>query len=185
MAADALKLVHDNDGTVVKRWYGDSEPVSELEAVFAKMYDKDSGQPTTMVSEMVCDREDFDDACDENKTAHTRPETERFHICPRGLGKKQNSEIKCTDLDSSCTVKMRSLSMVLLHEMTHYDKIGEAAKASIPIVDEKKGKGAYDWFTLGSSEKANNAQNYAWLAGEAYWGNVCQKTFEDPKPGVK
>lgn len=185
MAADALKKVQDGDQTMIKRWYGDSEPVSELEGVFANMYDKDTGQPTKMVSQMVCDREDFDNACNPNSNAYTRAETGKFHICPLGLLKKLNSEIECTDLDASCSQKMRSMPMFLLHEMTHYNEIGEKARGGFPIFDEANGRGAYDCFTLSSSEKSDNAQNYAWFAGEAYWSNSCQRTFEDPKQGAQ
>jgi hypothetical protein len=183
MAAEALQLVENNDETVIKRWYGD-EPRNELRGVFANMWDKNSGQATTQVSQMVCDKEDFDNYCGPNPTAnaYTRDQTGRFHICPKGLRKKLNVGKQCSDLDPSCSKEMRTLPMVLLHEMTHYTEIGEAA-TGIRIVDEASG--AYACFKLKSSEKADNAQNYAWIAGEAYWGNFCDKTFQDPAPGVQ
>lgn len=107
----------------------------------------------------------------------------RFHICQRGLDKKLNSEILCDDLDASCSLKMRSLSMIMLHEWTHYDKIGSAALNEMTVEDYARG--AYDCFKLEDDDKGENAQNYAWFAGEIHWGMYCPKTFEDPKEGIQ
>jgi hypothetical protein len=74
--------------------------------------------------------------------------------------------------------------MTLLHEMTHADQIGAEGRENQAIFDVGA-KGAYDCFMLADKDKPDNAQNYAWFAGEAYWSNFCSKTFEDPKPGVQ
>ena len=182
MAEQALAKAKSNDLTVIHHWYGDKEPVGELIGVFKNMWNVDTGQAATPVSEMVCDRTDFRNFCTEFTNAYTDATTGRFHICRRGLDKPLNSGIECTDVDNSCSKKMRTLPMVLLHEMTHYDNIGLAAHG-ISIVDDASG--AYDCFTLSPEEKSDNAQNYAWFAGEAYWGWTCGKTFENPKPGVQ
>lgn len=77
---------------------------------------------------------------------------------------------------------MRSLSMTLLHKMTHYDEIGAAARGTMRIIDEASG--AYECLNLGTDEKADNGQNYAWFAGEAFWSSECRKIFLDPVPGI-
>jgi hypothetical protein len=160
-----------------------AESIKELSGVFANMFDPATGQATEAVSRMVCDREDFDHFCTRNINAYTRADTGRFHICDKGMAKPRNSDIACDTLDASCSKKMRSLSMVLLHETTHFDDIGAAAHGRIGIID--LARGAYDCFKLSREDKSDNAQNYAWLSGEAYWSDFCSKTFEDPKPGVQ
>jgi hypothetical protein len=186
MAAQAQSRYRDDDQTMIQRWFGvqDDNP-NEQEAVFKNMWDWDAGTATHQVSETICDREDFKGYCARSINAYMDPPTGRFHICPRGLDKPLNSEILCTDLDASCSLKMRSLSMSLLHEMTHYEEIGAAARGTMAIVDIEKGRGAHDCFKLDSDAKTDNAQNYAWFAGEAYWSMKCDKTFTDPAPGIQ
>lgn len=77
---------------------------------------------------------------------------------------------------------MRSLSMSLLHEMTHYNAIGGAARGTMAIIDIVPG--AYECFKLDTDAKGDNAQNYAWFAGEAWFSHSCKKTFLDPVPGI-
>lgn len=121
--------------------------------------------------------------CKANTNAYLIPETGQFHICPKGLDLKLNGDIECTDLDASCSSKMRSLPMTLLHEMTHFEDIGADAHANERIIDLKSG--AYDCFKLTDEQKRGNAQNYAWFAGEAFWSVQCDRTFNDPAPGVQ
>lgn len=149
------------------------------------MFDRDTGIPTTQVGQMICDREDFNNFCTSGVNAYTQPETGRFHDCARGMSKPLNSGILCDDLDASCSLKMRSLPMTVLHEMTHYNRIGEDARGGFRILDVEKGRGAHECFVLDTDQKGDNAQNYAWFAGEAYWSNYCGKTFEDPASGIQ
>ncbi|KAL9108046.1 MAG: hypothetical protein Q9227_007152 [Pyrenula ochraceoflavens] len=192
------------DGDPFKRWFGKQDDNSEIKKVFDNIWSGDSA--TSTVAKMVLDRKDFQKDGDkgwcEVKTtmaAYTMADSGRFHVCPYGLGRKQNSEIQCGDLADSCSADMRSLAMTLLHEMTHYNSIGAAARGGLAIIDVDKGSGAYDCFKLDDDDKGDNAQNYAWLAGstkfdlavlliidkEAYFAGKCDKTFKDPAQGVK
>ncbi|KAF2420944.1 hypothetical protein EJ08DRAFT_738444 [Tothia fuscella] len=173
LAKAGSSIASDTQGATFKRWMGKPLKPKEVAAVFANMWDSSAGTPTAKVAKMICDRDDFKKRCGASTNAYTE-ENGEFHICQFGLDKPTNSEIKCGDLDESCSAKMRSLSMTLLHEMT---------KGSEGIGDDAGG--AYDCFKLKEDEKDLNAQNYAWFAGEAFLTNACSKTFEDPKVGVK
>lgn len=139
------------------------------------MYDDEAGEAAEPVGKMVCNREDFKDFCTSTRRAYTMEDEGEFHICLLGMESKLNAEISCDDLDASCSLKMRSLPMTLLHDMTHYNSIGAAARGSKTIIDVRKqgGKGAvvsgaYHCSQLGSEDKTDNVQSYAWFAGEAY-----------------
>ncbi|KAI9802277.1 MAG: hypothetical protein M1833_001783 [Piccolia ochrophora] len=173
----------DKDGAIFKRWFGKQDDPDEIKNVFGNMWSGSSA--TKEVKEMVCDRKDFKDSCTKNPTwnAYTMADTGHFHICPKGMKGGLASENKCGDLDDSCSSKMRSLSLTLLHEMTHYNRIGSDARGEIAVIDVKSG--AYDCFKLSNDDKGDNAQNYAWLAADAYYSKTCDKTFKDPEVGVK
>ena len=183
MAALALLEVDKSDKTVLTRWFNTQDDPGETKAVFANIYDEAAGQATINVENMVLYQNDFANRCTPTMRAYTVPATGRFHLCPAGLNLPLNEEILCQNLDPSCSLQMRSTSMTILHEMTHFDDIGAAGHANMAIIDEASG--AYNCFILNTDKKGDNAQNYAWLAGEAYWSNYCKKTFEDPKPGVQ
>lgn len=183
MAMQAQSRIQE-DQTMINRWFNVPENIHDQIGIFSNMWNSTTGQAATPVSLMVCDYEDFDNFCNQNINAYTNGDTGRFHICPKGFSLPMNSDIQCQNLDASCSKKMRSLSMSLLHEMTHFNRIGADARGSMGIVDVDNGKGAYDCFMLNTDDKSDNAQNYAWFAGEAYWTRECIKRFDDPAPGI-
>lgn len=113
-----LGAASNKDGDTFKRWFGKQDDPNEIKNVFANMWDDKAGKATDKAARMICDREDFKKFCTANRAAYTVAATGEFHVCQRGLDRKLNSEIKCDDLDDSCSAKMRSLPMTLLHEMT-------------------------------------------------------------------
>lgn len=117
LVAAGAKAAADTNGATFKRWFG-TGPLSDIKAVFTNMWD--GSNPTTMISNMVLDRKDFSnqEANHPTMAAYTIPGTGRFHVCPYGLKRPQLSEITCDSLDDSCSSKMRSIAMTLLHEMT-------------------------------------------------------------------
>lgn len=185
MASRALLKVTEPDQTMIQRWFGTQEDPTEQPEVFANMWDADAGTAAFPVSQMVCDREDFRNFCRETMSAYTVRDTGRFHISPFGMNKPLNSDIACTDLDASCSTKMRSLPMVILHEWTHFDDIGAEGRGFVGIIDVRGASGAYECFKLAPEQKGDNAQNYAWFAGEAHWSLYCDKTSEDPTETIE
>lgn len=113
---EGAAVAADKDSDTFKRWFGKQDDPDEIKKVFTNMWD--GSKPTKNVANMVCNQKDFKDSCAENKAAYTIADTGEFHVCPYGLKRNQNSDIKCGDLDDSCSSKMRSLPMTLLHEMT-------------------------------------------------------------------
>lgn len=106
----------DKDGATFKRWFGKQDDPAEIKNVFGNMWDGNNANK--LVADMVCDRKDFEGSCKGQVAAYTSADTGAFHVCQYGLDRSQLSEIKCNDLGDSCSSKMRSLSMTLLHEMT-------------------------------------------------------------------
>ena len=151
--------------------------------VFANMWDSGGVQSTSQVSRMVCAYEDIDNSCSGNKNECTRPDSDIFHICPFGFQKPLNSEIASSTWDASCSANMRSVPMILLHEMTHVTDIGAAVRGTLGIID--LASGAYACFQLDDDGKGDNAQNYAWLAGDAYWSRKCDVSLSDAVASIK
>ena len=137
------KAAADTNGDTFKRWFGE-KPLADIKAVFAKMWDGQN--PTINVANMVVDRKDYDEMelTHPRMAAYTTPGTGKFYVCAFGLQRLLLADIDCSALDDSCSTKVRSLPMTLLHEMTwvlivgyyftlltwfcsHYDKIGSDA----------------------------------------------------------
>ena len=111
------KAAADTDSATYKRWFGKQDPPEETKKVFDNMWD--GSNANKIIAGMTCDRKDFSNKCTAKMAAYTDADSGNFHVCPYGLNeRKQLSEIQCSDLDDSCSSKMRSLSMTLLHEMT-------------------------------------------------------------------
>ncbi|KAG4444235.1 hypothetical protein IFR05_000332 [Cadophora sp. M221] len=185
-AKAGLQAASDPTSDTFKRWFGKQDNNEEIKNVFANAYDVTAedgkGAATANVAKMICDYQDFKKRCKESTAAWTMPDSGEFHVCPYGLDRLLNSELVCSNFDDSCSAEMRSLPMTLMHEMTHFNSIGAAGRGGIAILDEVGG--AYDCFKLDDDDKGDNAQNYAWLAGDAYWAQKCSKTFKDPSVGV-
>ncbi|KAJ4361855.1 hypothetical protein N0V83_010796 [Neocucurbitaria cava] len=169
-----------------KRWFGSPEDPDDVMNMFKNMIDPVRGEASKYTAQMVIDRVDFntdpEKRCDRrpNMNAYTTPGTGKFHFCPHGIEKPLNSEIRCEDLDSSVSAKMRSVSATFLHETTHYNLIDETVDRT-----RDDASGASDCFGLNDNDKIHISQNYAWLAADAYWSAKCSKTFADPPPGTK
>ena len=106
----------DTSGDTFKRWFGGYTPAVEIKQVFDEMWNGTSAAPA--VAGMVNVRKDFLNECTSRLAAYTVAGSGRFHVCPYGIGRPVLEDIDCKNLDASCSAKMRSLSMTLLHEMT-------------------------------------------------------------------
>ncbi len=110
-----------------KRWFGSPtipDLAGEVKEIFENMYDLEADEATDNIAAMILDREDFwsDPAgrCSArpNMNAYTLSRPGRFHFCPRGINWPLQSEIRCEDLDSSVSLKMRTPTSTFLHETT-------------------------------------------------------------------
>ena len=110
------KAAADTDSATYKRWFGTQDDPTETKKVFDNMWD--GKKANSIIAGMTLDRMDFSNQCNPNRAAYTLADTGKFHVCQKGLDRPQLSEINCDVLDDSCSSKMRSLSMTLLHEMT-------------------------------------------------------------------
>ena len=117
-AKAGLQAASDPTGATFKRWFGTQDDNAEIKNVFANAYDATAGSATANVAKMICDYRDFAERCGQQTAAYTMAKTGEFHVCPYGQDRPLNSELECSKLDDSCSMKMRSLPMTLMHEMT-------------------------------------------------------------------
>ncbi|MCJ1264481.1 hypothetical protein MMC22_004353 [Lobaria immixta] len=155
-----------------KRWF-DASNAQDVKNVFLKMFDPSGvGQPTTLMTRWICERDDIKGACRPTSNAYSVYNKGQFHFCPLGLTKPAADSLKCADLDGFASMKMKSVAFTMVHESTHWDQVGDAALGK-HIGDVKvngvTANGAFDCFNLSPSDKLVNAQNYAFLASEAYF----------------
>ncbi len=168
-----------------KRWFdaGDAEKVKN---VFANMVSTDqtiNPVPPDLIPRITLEQADWLGRCaatDRIVNAYMSFVSGRFHLCPVGIARPNAVEVSCSQLDGYSSAKIRTVAGIMIHEFTHWDTIGSAAIGQ-SIVD--KARGASDCFNLSPGDKLLNAQNYAFLASEAYYqSSGC--TFSDPPPGT-
>ncbi|KAH5645502.1 hypothetical protein HBI51_111200 [Parastagonospora nodorum] len=166
-----------------KRWFAEADS-ENVKKVSERMVDPKALVPDTLprMKDRVLWRKDFLDACDDGKTyAYTKNKSGRFKFCDKGLRLKDITTIKCEDLagsgsDRYSSKKIMSVASTHLHEAVHWNKIGKTALGQ-EIVD--KAYGAAKSHRLSAADQLINADNYAFMASEAY----LQKkgcTFVDP-----
>ena len=118
-AKAGLKAASDPTSATFKRWFGTQKDNAEIKNLFANAYDLKAGTATVNVAKMICDYKDFANRCGEETAAWSLGETGQFHVCPYGLDRPLNSELGCQNFyGDSCSGRMRSLPMTLMHEMT-------------------------------------------------------------------
>ncbi|KAJ4370016.1 hypothetical protein N0V83_005780 [Neocucurbitaria cava] len=180
----------DFDSLRFKRWFrgGKEDPVPGPEGVkktFENMINRNTGVAGPNIAKMVLHREElpaYPDYCAKRPkmNAYTIAESGAFHFCDKGIKLPLNSELNCDDFTESVSGKMKSVSMTILHESTHYDGIDGTDFG----IDDEGGNSASKCFEIDGEAKIQNAQNYAWMAADAYWSAKCKKEFVDPPPGT-
>jgi hypothetical protein len=162
-----------------KRWFGSpsADDITSIQNTFKNMWDDGASTAATAISKMVLDRKDFGNHCDTDKWfAYTDPPSGRFHICPKTLALKQQSETQCADFDAAEHIyypAARTISFVLLHEMTHFDAVADDRLGLI----EDWGKGPRACFALDDEQKQTNANNYAFEAAVGLHFLVCFTSY--------
>ena len=89
----------------------------------------------SIFSEFIIDNNDFNAAAGRRPNcqnpavqAYTEPELSRTHFCLIGLELVDASTLSCgSDLDDFPSPKMDNTGRVALHEMMHYNQVGQAA----------------------------------------------------------
>jgi len=169
------------DNVHFKRFFGtqDADDTKAIQNTMANMYDNTAGTATETIKKMVLERKDFGDHCvKDGWFAYTDAATGHFHMCPKAIALKQNSETECGDfkrdyIDNTA----RTLSFVMLHEFTHYDFVADDRIGA--IIDNAIT--SVNCFNLDDEDKLENAQSYAFNAAEQYWSDKCpNKDFTDP-----
>ncbi len=138
-------------------------------------------QPTDLMKGLICEHDDIRQKCRPGLNAYIIPSKGQVHFCPDGVAKPNAADLQCSDLDGFASAKMRSVASTMLYECTYWTQIGDAA---LNQYIKDRASGASDCSNLSPSDKPINAQNYAFLRGEAYVkANGC--TFSDPSPGTR
>ncbi|EMD66494.1 hypothetical protein COCSADRAFT_353794 [Bipolaris sorokiniana ND90Pr] len=151
-----------------------------------------------VVGSFVVDNKDFGadipnaSNCDGRTYAYTLvdepvDQQEKIHFCDiTWTGRLESiADIDCGALDPYPSVKMDSISRIILHEWTHYSSVGPKTSLEDKIQDRLNDDGvsAYepdrthglidpeqDDDPVGASL---NADNYAWMALDAYVSRIC------------
>ncbi|XP_014551417.1 hypothetical protein COCVIDRAFT_42284 [Bipolaris victoriae FI3] len=151
-----------------------------------------------VVGSFVVDNKDFGadipnaSNCDGDTYAYTLvdepvDQREKIHFCDiTWTGRLESiADIDCDALDPYPSVKMDSISRIILHEWTHYSSVGPETSLMDTIQDRVNGDG----FSAYEPERTHglidpdqdddpvgaslNADNYAWMALDAYVSRIC------------
>ncbi|KAI4646937.1 hypothetical protein J4E93_005161 [Alternaria ventricosa] len=156
------------DNVHFKRFFGTqgAADTTAIQNTMANMYDNTANTATETIKKMVLDRKDFGDHCvKDGWFAYTDAPTGKFHICPKGIAMKQNSDVQCEDFKRDwITFTARTLPFAMLHEFTHYDSVTDDRIGLM----EDHAQTSYDCFMLDEDEKQSNAQNYAFNAAVSF-----------------
>ncbi|KAL1794237.1 hypothetical protein ACET3X_007658 [Alternaria dauci] len=112
---------------------------------------------------------------------------EKIHFCDISWTGRLYSaaDIDCGSLDAYPSEKMDSFSRIILHEMTHYEAVGEGSSLQDVIQDRQnqdsgnaygteRTHGLIDVDQDDDPEAAvRNADNYAWMALDAWISRIC------------
>ena len=101
-----------------KRWF-DAGDAQNVKNVLQKMFDPSGvGNPTTLMQSWICEQSDIKGVCTPGKNAYSVSNKGQFHFCPPGVAQPNADDLKCSDLDSFPSAKMKSVAFTLLHEST-------------------------------------------------------------------
>ncbi|KAF2845727.1 hypothetical protein T440DRAFT_522314 [Plenodomus tracheiphilus IPT5] len=101
-------------------------------------------------------------------------------LCDKAYQFPDLSDKSCDSLSSTVSTLMSTLGGVILHELSHYQEIGNPALGQDVTDHGLPGYGPLNVRTLRSSEASAarvNADNYRWYAQEVYWSNKCSRSY--------
>ncbi|KAF2833771.1 hypothetical protein CC86DRAFT_389905 [Ophiobolus disseminans] len=173
-----------------KRWFAESD-AQNVKNVLGRIMDMSLTVPEAhpRMKDRVLYRDDFGQQCDGKTYAYTTTKSAKHHFCPRGLAQPSMARMVCNDLDGNgadkySSKKIRSIAGTMLHESMHWREIGDAALGKAIIDVSPGGASSYSCTQLSAADKLINAQNYAYLASEAYLQQKGCK-FIDPPVNTK
>ncbi|KAL8652672.1 MAG: hypothetical protein Q9210_002548 [Variospora velana] len=173
----------DRKSDTFKRWFDEGD-ADNVKKVLEKIVDpKGVGQANPLMTQWVCQQDDAFNRCTGTSRAWSAWQRGVFHMCPPGLQRPNIRDLRCSDLDGYASQKMGSVAFTMMHEATHWTKIGDDALGKHIKDVRPGGAGAYDCTQLSAADKLVNAQNYAFLGAEAYFLRK-QCTFTNPPPGT-
>lgn len=113
---------------------------------------------------------------------HDRIKAEMI-ICPIAFKFPRLVTNRCEKLGNKISYRMVSLGMVLLHEYTHWNRLvtGALPKYTEDLAYAPKFLKEKDGSKLERSLAKGNADSFAWLLTEVYWGQKCQRNFTGPE----
>ncbi|KAI4116552.1 MAG: hypothetical protein LQ338_007691 [Usnochroma carphineum] len=171
----------DSKTETFKRWFDEADADNVKKVLEKVVSSQGVQQPTVLMKDWICEQNDVKGACRPTTNAYSVSNKGQFHLCPPGVAQPNAADLKCSDLDGFPSAKMKSVAFTMLHEVTHWTKVGDDALGK-HITD--KANGASDCINLSPADKLINAQNYAFLGAEAYF-KVKQCAFTDPPPGTR
>ncbi|KAF2829426.1 hypothetical protein CC86DRAFT_465039 [Ophiobolus disseminans] len=160
----------DAKSDIFKRWF-DKSNADDVKNVLSRIINlQPPYNAVPQTKDWVLLKEDTHNKCDAGRRAYSVPKLGRFHFCPDGLLRPQMSSIKRADLEGETgatysSENIKNLAFTMLHEATHWNKIGDAALGT-HISDSARTAG--NSHLLPGPTRLINAQNYAFLAAEAY-----------------
>lgn len=150
----------DSKTETFKRWFDEADADNVKKVLEKVVSSQGVQQPTVLMKDWICEQNDVKGACRPTTNAYSVSNKGQFHLCPPGVAQPNAADLKCSDLDGFPSAKMKSVAFTMLHEVTHWTKVGDDALGK-HITD--KANGASDCINLSPADKLINAQNYAFL----------------------
>ena len=199
MFVAAGKAVEAADRTIYERWFveDDEEDPTEDErvlSVYDQIWNRDTNKAQPLAAAFIIDNNDFLNKCNKNPddveiAGYTGEDKkgdklEKTHFCSIAYDYPARPEaITCGKLNVYPDGSMESFARIMLHELTHYKKVGIESLIEFQIIDSKNDDGLAAYYPSRchalKTEKPDlvdiNADNYALQ---------CKKSFENPLPYV-
>lgn len=193
---------------IFKRYFKDGDG-RFVRQVFTEMFEAEMLGPSPTFSDMtiiyggeVGSREEARCKKNSNTLAYLEifsddPDSEAdLIVCPRAMLLPLIHDTHCDMLSDHIDWTFNSLGAVLLHEYIHWPKLMRRAlqlkDPPLHVIFDFKGpdpENGYGPFNVmevrEKAEPTENADNYRWLATEAYWHRVCRPALPQYGPGRK
>ncbi|KAI0141740.1 hypothetical protein GGR57DRAFT_509002 [Xylariaceae sp. FL1272] len=188
------EAIENTDRTIFSRYFtDDASDRSDVSETFKLMIDVNHGNgPNDILWKMIVDKNDYMRKC-QNRIAGYHDvdpvdKYEKMHFCDVTFAQPVlPSDIECEDLNDKPDVEMDNLARIMLHEMLHNSQVGEFGPAR-QITDCKNNDNQLAYYPQRTHALVRenpglaviNADNYAWLANNAYFKFACTNAGHTP-----
>ncbi|SMQ52377.1 unnamed protein product [Zymoseptoria tritici ST99CH_1A5] len=187
LAADVLNAPRFED--TFNLYFDGAGDKDEILQVFRNVVgDNSDGTGSSVIGNIVIDNDDTGGGCGGNVVAFTENLNGRkagaITLCEKAYAFPDLADKGCEDLSTTVGTLMSTLGGVVLHELMHYQEIGDPALGDHITDFGADGYGPLKVRSLRRSDVSKariNADSYRWYAQEVYWSNRCGKSYSGPR----